>query len=1347
MDNKKKSRLIYLFVFFLPGICYSNIKLEGIVYKQLFNAKATSIHQSQYGYIWLGTKNGLYRFDGKNILRVPEASLTNFKIDSIEEDTHGNIWAGGTRGVFKVNQFTLASTKVNLNCKNELSCNVRAMIFHANSLWIGTNKGLYKFSNISPEHPLQPSVQSLETGQNVYKEEGLENIRVYSLLAFDAETILIGTGKGLSKYNIANKRIETITLNENLSSNDRGVYALAQGNNGVLFAGGNKVLYKLDVDLETINTFQHEKLQSRIWSLTTDKENQLWIGSISDGLFRQSSSSELIEKIDLIDKTGQSVSIQRTTRSLADKMGNFWATTDSGIFFQIPKEKQHISYPDYPSLKDQSHIHAILKSGDSLYYSNLGKGLSAINISDGSPLSLDHINKELKDLNIASLASDKNKNIWIGTYNGVAVFSIEEKTLLYNETKTPNGRAVVRLYTASDNRMWVGGFGKLGYFKNINFSNFYGLPSQPRTFYTSFVEYNNQVIIGSSDGLYTYNPKLKSLQPIQILDKKTTEALWVTHLQVVDSKILVSTRNGLRVISKIDLTTPSFSFSENPLLFENHEIAASFYSGDQIFAFTNLGLIKFDISREKYKKLNAFEYNIGSFFRSDQEKPQSSFVANEKGISILQHHKNNTNPNNKNIVTLSHLAVDNKPFNLAKLDEVINKGKTSEFSIHHSHSQISLAFSDFKFVGADSLRLEYQLNEKNNWQEMSDGNNLSLQTLPSGNHELLVRGIDAGLPPLRLLINVSTPWWKSTLAKTIFTVIAVSIFALLNIIYSKYRNARIIQRNEALEEAIAIRTQEIEENATLIQNQANHLERLIKVKDELFVNLTHELKTPLSLIMYPLNLIKDRVDDKQSVELIELAELNSARLLRDINQLLDIDNCIYNSPSKLETHNLADIASFYVASFSDLLAKKRITLETDYADSVKVCCQPELMEKIIINLMSNLIKYAPESARASISIRSEDEYGRLDIANEGSVIPEEMQSIIFERFTRLEQHHSIFGTGIGLALVKQLAETQGGCVAVKSSHQAGTCFSVFLPLSTEREWEKSQLVAHAGVDNEVNTLRKLLPQASRMQSEKTDKPNVLVIEDNVELAQCLAIGLEKHFNVIVANDGESGLHCAINYFPDLVITDIKMPKKDGLEICKALKTNSQTMHIPVVILTANASLKNRATAWQLLADEFIEKPFDWSMLEQRILGLLQTRDKIRRKLALDYVVNEHNEIQESQLSSQTKQRMNRIKKVISENYHIYDFGPEQLASAIGMSKRTLTRQAKELIGTTPMEYIKAYRLRQSKVLLAKGLSVTRVSEEVGIKSHAQFSRAFKDRYGQSPSAFQKQETSSAVDAE
>jgi len=668
------------------------------------------------------------------------------------------------------------------------------------------------------------------------------------------------------------------------------------------------------------------------------------------------------------------------------------------------------------------------------------------------------------------------------------------------------------------------------------------------------------------------------------------------------------------------------------------------------------------------------------------------------------------------------------------------------------------------------------------WTSFSPGNSKDYTNLDPGRYRFRVRAknvYDRVSDEDSFIFRVLVPWYFTWWAVTVYiAAIGFMVYFLV-----RWRSHTLVQEKIRLEHIVEQRTHEINHANVMLkqknlqlEDQSEKLTEMDKIKSRFFANISHEFRTPLTLIMGPVDQIRANCKDRSLKDRIDLVYRNAKRLLGLINQLLDLSK-LESGKMKLNAapHDLVSFLKRISEPFQAAASQYELNLSFHTNDpSIVLYFDPEKMEKVVSNLLSNAFKFTPRNGSITVSagiIHAADNdtprqpggtegYARVSVKDTGIGIPSHQLPHIFERFyqadTTVEHHYQ--GSGIGLALVKELVELHHGTISATSQEgeNSGTEFILLLPLGSlhlreEEISNNSHPEMEAEPDFSLEIPAPYKKEHNGENGEKTDplellhrqeaglppKEIILVVEDNADLRHYMRGALEPDYSVKEAGNGKEGIEIAQTIVPDLIISDIMMPETDGYELCRAVKKDIRTSHIPLILLTAKASEDNIVEGLETGADDYITKPFNTRLLQARIKNLIELRRQFQLKLNREMTFQPNR----MKLSAIDTEFLKDLEKVIEKNLSEPDLNVEELSKRLYMSRTTLYRKIEALSGESPTDFIRSLRLKRAAQLLKNNFgSVTEVAFEVGFSSRAYFTKCFKEKFSCLPSEYENSQT-------
>ena len=549
-------------------------------------------------------------------------------------------------------------------------------------------------------------------------------------------------------------------------------------------------------------------------------------------------------------------------------------------------------------------------------------------------------------------------------------------------------------------------------------------------------------------------------------------------------------------------------------------------------------------------------------------------------------------------------------------------------------------------------------------------------------------------------------------------------------------NRELSRQKEKLEE----QKQQLTQQKELLIQQKEQLEQLSRELEEathaklvFFTNVSHDFRTPLTLIADPINqLLADKSLGEHPHQLLELMKKNANILLRLVNQILDFRK-VENGRMELHLEPFDLLSSFrgWNDSFRMALLKKHIsfsfevTPDTDF----RMMADSEKMERIYFNLLSNAVKYTPENGKIVVKLEAETTNYRFSVFNSGSHISPKEVDAIFERFYQIDGHQA--GTGIGLALVRAFVEMHGGQITAHSNEKGAT-FTVLFPAQSVSLYHPTVVTLPTEEAEVSATLIETDLPLDEEDTKTTDRPTVLVIDDNADIRNYVTTLLAEEYHVLDAPEAATGIRLAMKYVPDVIVSDVMMPGMDGIECCRRLKTELQTCHIPVILLTACSLDEQRIQGYNGGADSYISKPFNSQLLLSRIRNLIDSRRQLRQFFGDNQTLAKEN------ICDIDKDFVSRFKSLVEEKMRDPELNVEDLGKDMGLSRVQLYRKLKSLTNYAPNELLRQARLKKAISLLASSeMTVAEIAYEVGFSSPSYFTKCYKEQFGESPTDFLK----------
>ncbi|MCW8999511.1 MAG: ATP-binding protein, partial [Kangiellaceae bacterium] len=680
-------------------------------------------------------------------------------------------------------------------------------------------------------------------------------------------------------------------------------------------------------------------------------------------------------------------------------------------------------------------------------------------------------------------------------------------------------------------------------------------------------------------------------------------------------------------------------------------------------------------------------------------------------------------------------------------EEVIVNSVEQGLSLKPGQTNFSIRFSSLDYTEPKANLYRYKmLGADEQWKTVSSELRfINYQSLSPGHYQLLIQGSNrhGEWSENSVLLNIEAmPFFYQTL----WFKWLVGLLAAFSLYWFMQRRIKTVSAQQKALSEIKMKAERTE----LVQE-------LLEKKNELLANISHEFKTPLTLILGPLKSLISHSENKQQSDDLQLVKRNAQRLQRMVEQILELARLDYHQEEQNGVINMSELTRHICQSLESLFVSHQVTFTMDVEDELFVALTSDSAEKIIVNLLTNAVKYNSDNGRVNLALKNIDGKIILTVSDTGIGIDVNELEMLFQRFVRLNQRHNknIQGSGLGLALVKELVEQVNGEISVASQAGEGTTFTISLPqvetpaAQQELELDEDYIRQEMDIlDNWENTKNKLnADQSADSQDLEIDngKPKLLIVEDSIDMQEFIGQCLTPHFQCRFANDGQQGIEIALEMVPDVIVTDLMMPNKSGYELAQTLRADERTSHIPIIMLTAKGDNQSRIDAWKSDIDAYLAKPFDSEELVIRAKNILNIRQMLGRRLG--HLIHSPNQDAKSieerrsdlaELSPKDQQFLNRLEVFVEETYQQPDLDLKMTAKAVAMSERQLQRKLKALLDQTLRDYLRLYRLQRAAELLANGQQITQVSLEVGFTTANYFSQCFKAHYGVSPSDYQKE---------
>lgn len=1225
-------------------------------------------------------------------------------IYSIFENRNGTLWVGtGKNGLFKRenNHWTeipLLPNEQNLRINHILSSG-------NNQIWVATNQGLFFVDS---------------TSQNIKLNHILKHESVSTMIQNDL-FLFIGTPEFLIKFNKKTYEIKKTPLENKIY-----VHSLFIDINTNLWVGTSTKLLLYDSNNLIFIEELLPNLKDRFKSIKGN-ENFVWVATLKNGLFKlNTQDKQIINQINLTNDNKKfiidNIYLDQFQMWIGTFQNGLLKLNTQSLLFKFENNSENSFY-----CANSTKYRDIVNVNDSNIWIGSDEGLFKydFNLKNCQQFKL---TKETESLHIQHLYKDKNI-LWVTHTKGINQFDLDSEKFndFYIPIEYPSFMFLDKskeLYIATDRSLY--------HFNNLNKLTNISNHISKNIYFHKYINYSDNYVFATSKGL------LKLSKDFQ-LDYFFNESHELQNYSI--DSIFLDEDNYIYVFVKdvgllqLDIDGNILNtFDETKGLPKKYKVKSIIVKNKIAWLSSINGLLKLDLTSKKLNRFIAKDgTNINQYFSLSKLINNGEIYMS--GINGLLHFS----PEKIKTIDYSGTIVIN---NLTLLNKEVELNKPTEtgFSINkpiNELDQIELGYKDyiigFEFAAldyADPIRNQYAYRLKgfkDDWVYTDANDRKATYTnLSPGNYTFQVKASNKdGIwsdTPKELKIKVYPAPWLSPWA--FFAYFVITIFSIWA--YIRYKTIASRKRAEKLEVTVEHRTQEVNRQKKMVESLLDH-------KNEVFANVTHEFKTPLALILGPLEMfMKNYHGDAENLNMIHR---NANRLILMVGQILKLSQAELDKEVIRESQAIHPTLTMLHESFKPLALDKNIELSLDNSHDVNVYATADCLEIVIGNLISNALKYT--NIGGSIDIKSvlNDKYISVHVSDTGSGIDSHNLDKIFKRFTRLDSHKSIQGTGIGLSVVKEITEANDGQVHVNSELEKGSEFIVTFPISEiDANLELSQVLVDqlvSNTDSEIAFENNIVIENYIIDEKKI---TVLIIEDNIDMQAHIGNVLKDRFNCFFADRGKKGIALALKEVPDIVICDVMMPGMDGYQVTRILRHDSRTSHIPIILLTALNTKESRIKGWRENIDVYVSKPFDATELNVQIDNILTIRKLLQKKT--NKALKDNDSLTSLELPEQDLKFIEKLKDVISKYYVNEYIQKADIASKMAVSERQLQRKVKALIDENPMDMLREYRLLQATMKLKTGLQVSIVSDECGFSSVSYFGSCFKKKYGITPKQYQ-----------
>jgi signal transduction histidine kinase/ligand-binding sensor domain-containing protein/DNA-binding response OmpR family regulator len=1301
--------------------------------------------------MWFGTEGGLNRYDGHTV-RVYESNSndsTSLEVRwtrAICEDTAGTLWVGA-KGLHRYNRDQDNFTRYSLG--QDAGTIICLLYDSTNVLWIGTSSGLFRFDINTGKAERMPIFEG-ESGVEVFRivddHHGnliLAGVFRSTLLLFNKTSLEIsvlvqGFGGSTSVYPDGN--IYWIGTLDGLVRFDASKNSTVRFGSGMVEGIQKDHLGRLWVGTRGEGLNLLDQISSRflsyapagvkgswVHSLFVDRSGTLWVGT-NNGVSKASRWSKPFRYYSHSPLDSHSVVPGEVRSVLEDSEGKIWIGAYGNQWSRFDPARN--TFRTYTHLFEKGGVAFMMYQDKAGTMWIGGNGLRTIRPGTDA-IERRRLSPTVEMARVEDIHEDRFGNFWVATWAlGIGRYDRTKVTTRWyavDTTLNVDGRppSVFGIHEDHTGRLWV---------STVAGGNRYQL-----------YEYNRELDVFERR-LRNISPRISSR--VNCLYEDTAGRIWLG----------LGTGLGLY---EVEADSVELVSSEGRSLYSVFGILED--RRGNLWMSTYRGLSKYDTQSKRFTDypfpgLSLYPVQVGCC------KPRTGEFIFGLGEGFVMFHPDSIR-DNPDVPPIK--ITDFKLF-----DQSVGIGGhsplkeniliTDRLDLAYNQNTVTFEFAALDYTSPDDNQYAYTLEGfDESWVRAGTRHRAHYTNVPPGEYVFRVKGSNSdgvwNEAGASIVVVVTPPWWKTTGA---YAGYALAVLGLLYTIRRSEKNRDALRHQMEIEKVKAEKLREVDQ-----------------LKSRFFANISHEFRTPLTLIKGPLEkmLAEEREETKQ--QHLSMMQRSADRLLRLINQLLDLSK-LESGAMKLRASrgNIVPFVKGIASSFESSAGMRGITVTTESdAEEIEAYFDRDKLEKILTNLLSNAFKFTPDGGRVTVRCHSErteesaiqkrdssvaalpqnDRYSRgflsITIADTGIGISADELPRVFDRFYQVDQSQTweYEGSGIGLALTKELVELHHGTISVRSEIGKGTEFTLTLPLGQEHLKDGEVLETEDGEREEVAmpiaAAIHVDDPAGRGKSPLRDKPTrivtgmslpiVLIIEDNADVRAYIKEYLVKSYHLIEAHDGAEGIERAQEVIPDLIISDVMMPKKDGYEVCKTLKLDERTSHVPIILLTARAGTENKIEGLETGADDYLTKPFDAKELLVRARNLIEVRRKLRERFSVGQVLKPG----EIAVTSMDDAFLRKVKVAVESRMEDEDFSVEELAVTVAMSRSQLHRKLTALTNLTPSEFIRYLRLHRAMDLLKQNSgTVAEVAYSVGFGSVPYFTQAFKAQFGSLPSDVRKQ---------
>jgi signal transduction histidine kinase/ligand-binding sensor domain-containing protein/DNA-binding response OmpR family regulator len=1337
----------------------------------LSNSTVEAIYQDSRGFIWFGTRDGLNRFDGYKVVVFrnhvnDSTSLSDNYIKCIYEDKNHNLWIGTLNGLNRYSPYANNFTRYkhgpqpNSIAGNEVNC---IYSDQKNRLWIGTAGGGLDFFDIGKRR--------FKHFRHHNNSSDIPGDDVNCLFEDTLHNLWVGTNSGLCIFNDKNGGFSAL-LNINgkpYTTITYPILKIQEDKQGNIWLGtASNGLMVINVAAHSLQKYQHNDRDPQtistnlVRALLIDSQGVVWSGGINGSLDRFNFVSKTFYHAQNEANNLQSLSQKTISSLLEDNQNNLWVGTHrGGVNFYAPLANKFQLMQQQPTNNSLSYndVKAFYEDSEANLW--IGTDGGGLNLFDEQGNSFHHFRynvydgKSLSSDAVLNINQDSYHNLWIGTWGGgLNLMSRDKKTFRHFMHQPTDKYSISSNYVQTTLQDSEGNFWVATYYGGLNIldAKSYRFRRVTSDSLKQTSLYGNNIVslnedkeknlwIGTDDGgLNCYN----------LLKKKFTH-YFVNGEKTPDLRVIFTDGKGRTWVGQTGLYLFNKFKNQFDLYTEKGGLSTEFIKGitedesGNLWVSTSNGLTKFNPETYALKKYNLadglqeLEFEAGAYMKT---KSGEMFFGGINGFNKFY-------PRNIKLnqvvapVYITGLSLFNQSIYPGQKNSVLKNdiSLTHQINLNYTQSTISFDFAILNYTAPENNEYAYKLANFNDvWHYSYVDHKASYTNLGPGEYTFYVKASNNdgvwNKNPAYIKVIISPPFWATWWFRLLFLTVSGVAYFLLR-----------FKRN--------LDMQKIEENRR---------EEMHKIQLQFFTNISHEFRTPLSLILGPLEKMMDQDKTATSNQYYNTMHRNANRLLSLINELMDFRKAETGALKlKVMPGNINLLIAEVAEDFRNLALQKDIHLKLIIGEEIgEAWFDRQILEKIMLNLMDNAFKYTNPNGHIIIELYTHashfvSSYEHhivvnsafkakknvfIRVSDNGIGITQESIAHLFERYYRTSDTH--MGSGVGLAFVKSLTLLHKGSINVYSKRNIGTDFIICLPVEKDDYLQHEKWIINAA-DNHIQ-LESISASFSKTEFrsgddltlKSTDIHNipevykVLIVDDNDDLRNFLYNSLSEFYEVIAAKDGVEGMAKVREEMPDLIISDLMMPKMDGMEFCRHIKTEPRTNQIPFVILSAKDAIESKIEGAGLGADLYFPKPVSLQLLLLSIKNIFEQRRILKERYLKNYFV----EAQELTDSTNDREFMDHFIQLVESQLSNSDLDVDYLCREMGMSKTKLYHKIKGISGQSIGEFVRTFRLKKAAYIIThEDVLLTDAMYRVGIQTQSYFTKAFKKEFGKTPSQF------------